>query len=106
MKPLMLNGIRRAKGIRMTIPAKEGKRADDLLDRAFTAPAPNRTWVMDFTYLRTLAGFTNVSFIVDVFAQKIITWHTATNQDVSLVMTPIGMGNPATQAQSTPHRTR
>ena len=72
MKALGLNGIRHAKGIRTTIPAKDGKRAGDLLDQDFTASAPNRTWVMDFTYVRTWAGFTYVSFIVDVFAQKII----------------------------------
>jgi hypothetical protein len=68
MKALGLNGIRRAKGIRTTVPAKEGRRAGDLLDRDFTAYAPNRTWVMDFTYVRTWAGFTYVLFIVDVFA--------------------------------------
>ena len=69
MKAPGLNGIRRAKGIRATIPAKDGTRAGDLLDRDFTALAPNRTWVMDFTYVRTWAGFTYVSVIVDVFSQ-------------------------------------
>ncbi|MHB1164481.1 MAG: hypothetical protein ACYC3K_04490 [Candidatus Nanopelagicales bacterium] len=48
MKALGLNGIRRAKGIRTTIPGKDGRRAGDLLNRDFTAAAPNRTWVMDF----------------------------------------------------------
>ena len=48
MKSLGLQGIRRSKGIRTTIPAKDGKRAGDLLNRNFTAAAPNRTWIMDF----------------------------------------------------------
>ena len=48
MRSLGLQGIRRSKGIRTTIPAKDGKRAGDLLDRDFTADAPNQTWVMDF----------------------------------------------------------
>ena len=91
MKALGLNGIRRAKGVRTTIPAKDGRRAGDLLDRDFTADAPNRTWVMDFTYVRTWSGFTYVSFIVDVFAQKIIAWHAATSKNVNLVMTPLRM---------------
>jgi putative transposase len=43
MRSLVLQGIRRSKGIRTTIPAKDGKRAGDLLDRDFTAQAPNRT---------------------------------------------------------------
>lgn len=91
MKSLGLNGIRRAKGVRTTIPGKDGKRAGDLLNRDFTACAPNRTWVMDFTYCRTWAGFTYVSFIVDVFAQKIVAWHAATCKDVELVMVPLRM---------------
>ncbi len=49
MKSLSLRGIRRSKGIRTTIPAKDGKWAGDLLERDFIAAAPNRTWVMDFT---------------------------------------------------------
>ena len=64
--------------LKATIPAKDGRRAGDLLNRDFTAPAPNRTWVMDFTYCRTWQGFVYVSFIVDVFAQKVVAWHAAT----------------------------
>jgi HTH-like domain len=50
MRTLGLAGVRRDKGIRTTIPAKDGVRAGDLLNRTFTAEAPNRTWVTDFTY--------------------------------------------------------
>jgi len=89
MKALGLNGIRRAKGIRTTIPAKDGERAGDLMDRDFAACAPNCTWVMDFTCVRTWAGFTYVSFIVDVFAHKIIARNAATSKDVNLVMAPL-----------------
>ena len=91
MRSLGLQGIRRSKGIRTTIPAKDGQRAGDLLNRDFTAAAPNRTWVMDFTYCRTWAGWTYVAFIVDVFAQKILAWHAATVRDADLVLTPLKM---------------
>lgn len=91
MKTLGLQGIRRSKGIRTTIPAKDGRRAGDLLDRDFTAPAPNRTWVMDFTYVRCWVGFVYVAFVVDCFAQKIVAWNAAAAKDVDLVMTPIRM---------------
>mgnify|MGYP002653162529 CR=1 FL=1 len=74
MRTLGLQGVRRAKGVRTTIPAKDGTRAGDLLDRDFTAEAPNRTWVMDFTYVRTWAGFVYVAFVLDVFAQKIVAY--------------------------------
>jgi putative transposase len=39
MRVLGLSGVRRGKGIRTTTPAKDGKRAQDLLDRDFTAEA-------------------------------------------------------------------
>ncbi len=89
MKTLGHKGIRRSKGVRTTIPAKDGIRAGDLLNRNFTAPAPNRVWVTDFTYVRTWAGFCYVAFIVDVFAQKIVSWHAATSKSTELVMTPL-----------------
>jgi transposase InsO family protein len=91
MRTLGLQGIRRSKGIRTTIPAKDGTRAGDLLDRDFTAAAPNRTWVMDFTYVRCWTGWVYVAFVVDVFAQRIVAWNAATTKDVDLVMTPIRM---------------
>lgn len=91
MKSLGLQGIRRSKGIRTTIPAKDGRRAGDLLNRDFSAAAPNLTWVMDFTYVRTWVGFVYTAFILDVFAQKIVAWNTATTKDVELVMTPLRM---------------
>ncbi len=91
MRTLGLSGVRRDKGIRITIPKKDGKRPGDLLDRDFTAKAPNRAWVTDFTHCRTWAGWVYVAFIVDVFAQRIVAWHTATNKETDLVMTPLKM---------------
>jgi transposase InsO family protein len=78
MRILGVQGVRRGKRIRTTIPGKDRRRAGDLLDRDFTAPAPNRVWVADFSHVRTWSGFAYVAFIVDVFAQHIIAWHAAT----------------------------
>ena len=44
-----MSGVRRGKDVRTTVPAKDGTRAGDLLDRDFTAAAPNRVWIADFT---------------------------------------------------------
>lgn len=91
MRALGLSGIRRDKGVRTTIPAKDGVRAGDLLNRDFTAPRPDHTWVMDFTYCRTWAGWVYVAFIVDVYAQRIVAWHAQTTKHVELVMIPLRM---------------
>jgi putative transposase len=92
MRSLGLSGIRRDKGVRTTIPGKDGIRAGDLLNRDFTAPRPDHTWVMDFTYCRTWAGWVYVAFIVDVYSQRIIAWHAQTSKHVELVMIPLRMG--------------
>jgi len=89
MHDLGMNGVRRGKPVRTTIPAKDGKRAGDLLDRDFTAAAPNLRWVADFTYCRTWSGFVYVAFVVDVFAQRIVGWHAATDRRTGLVLTPL-----------------
>jgi transposase InsO family protein len=91
MRSLGLAGIRRDKGIRTTIPAKDGIRAGDLLNRDFTAPRPDHTWVMDFTYCRTWTGWVYVAFIVDVFSHRIVGWHAQTSKHVELVMIPLRM---------------
>ena len=91
MRSLGLQGVRRSKGIRTTIPSKDGRRAGDLLDRDFAAAASNRTWVMDFTYVRTWVGFVYVAFILDVFAQKIVACNVAPTKAVELVDVPLRM---------------
>ena len=91
MRALGLSGTRRDKGVRTTIPAKHGIRAGDLLNRDFTAPRPDHTWVMDFTYCRTWAGWVYVAFIVDVYSQRIVAWHAQTTKHVELVMIPLRM---------------
>ena len=91
MRALGLQGITRAKAIRTTIPSKDGIRAGDLLNRDFTAPRPDHTWVTDFTYVRTWAGWVYVAFILDVFSQRIVAWHAQTSKHVDLVMIPLRM---------------
>jgi putative transposase len=89
MRALGLQGVRRDKKVRTTVQEANGIRAGDLLDRRFTAPAPNLVWVTDFTYCRTWVGFVYVAFIVDVFAQRIVAWHASTSKSTDLVMVPL-----------------
>jgi putative transposase len=89
MRDLGMNGVSRGKGIRTAVRAMDGHRAGDLVNRDFTAPAPNTCWVADFTYCRTWAGFVYVAFIIDVFSQRIVGWHAATDRRTDLVLTPL-----------------
>jgi putative transposase len=56
MRELGLQGVRRGRKVRITVPGTDGHRAGDLLRRDFTALAPNRRWVADFTYVATWAA--------------------------------------------------
>ncbi|GAA2951243.1 hypothetical protein GCM10010446_40580 [Streptomyces enissocaesilis] len=91
MRSLGLSGVVRGRRPRTTIPNPADARAADLLDRDFTAPAPDRKWITDFTYVRTYESFTYVAFIVDCFSQKIVSWHASVKRDVELVNVPLRM---------------
>jgi len=99
MREQEMNGVRRGRAHRTTIPGKDGVRAGDLLNRDFTAPAPNRIWIADFTYVRTWVGFVYVAFVVDWgylplagdFAQRIVGWHAMTTKPAELVLIPLRM---------------
>ena len=58
MRELGLAGVVRGKPKRTTTRGDEsGSRPADLVDRNFTAPAPNTLWVADLSYIRTMSGF-------------------------------------------------
>ena len=45
-----------------------------MLDRAFEAPAPNRKWIADFTYIWTAEGWLYVAAVVDLFSRRVVGW--------------------------------
>ena len=67
-----MNGLVRGRRTRTTIPGKNGKRAGDLLNRNFTASAPNRVWVTDFTYVPVYTGFVYVALVIDLYSRAIV----------------------------------
>ena len=74
MRDLGLRGVVRGKPKFTTIPGDAADRPRDLVDRKFTASAPNRLWVADLTYVRTWSGFVYVAFITDVYSRMIVGW--------------------------------
>lgn len=75
MGDLGLSGVRRGKAYKVTTRSDERQhRPDDLVDRDFTAAAPNRLWVADLTYVKTHAGWVYAAFIIDVFSRMIVGW--------------------------------
>ena len=48
--------------------------ASNVLDRSFEAPAPNRKWIADFTYVWTAEGWLYVAAVVDLFSRRVVGW--------------------------------
>ena len=82
---------RRGKPWRTTIADPSAQRASDLVCRDFTAPAPDRLWVGDFTYLRTWEGRLFFAFIIDVFSRMIVGWQLAGHMRTTLVLDALRM---------------
>src|SRR5207247_3374876 len=61
-------------------------RPADLVQRTFTAPRPNALWVADLTYVATWTGFVYVTFVIDVFARRIVGWRVATTLRTDLTL--------------------
>jgi putative transposase len=72
MRDLQLVGALRGKIVRTTVSDPAVERAADLVKRQFTAGAPNRLWVADFTYVATWAGTVYTAFAIDAFSRKIV----------------------------------
>ena len=88
-----LHGARRGKKVRTTIAGKGPghERAADLIRRDFTAPAPDRRWVADFTQVATLAGTVYVAFVVDIFSRMFAGWAAARHKRAKLVLDALDM---------------
>ncbi len=86
MKSTGLQGVRRGRRCRTTIPDESAHRPADLVKRQFRAERPNQLWVADFTYVATWSGFVYVAFVVDVFARRIVGWRVAGSMRTDLVL--------------------
>jgi putative transposase len=82
----------RRKRPRTTVPGPAGQeRPSDLLGRDFTAPAPNRRWVADITYVETAAGFVYAAFILDLFSRMIVGWQVSDTLRAELALDALEM---------------
>ncbi len=91
MAELELSGVVRGKKKRTTIPAELSQRPADLVERQFTAAAPNRLWVADLTYVSTWSGFVYVAFVVDVFSRYIVGWRVSNSLHTELALDALEM---------------
>ena len=86
MRSMGLRGVMRGKPVRTTIQDKAAPCPLDRVKRQFKAPAPNRLWVSDFTYVSTWGGMVYVAFVIDVYARRIVGWRASRTAHASFVL--------------------
>lgn len=86
MRAMGLAGVIRGKPVRTTVSDKGAPCPLDRVNRQFRAPAPNRLWVSDFTYVATWAGFVYVAFVIDTYARRIVGWRASRTAHASFVL--------------------
>ena len=92
MGGLGLVGVRRGKFKRTTITDGDaGSRPADLVERQFSAVAPNRLWLADITYVSTWSGFCYVAFITDAFSRAIVGWRVSKSLRADLALDALEM---------------
>jgi transposase InsO family protein len=59
--------------------------ARNLLNREFTASAPNKKWVTDITYIPTKQGWLYLAVMLDLYSRMVVGWSMSGNCDEKLV---------------------
>ncbi len=86
MGRLGIEGVRRGRPVRTTIPDASKPCPRDLVRRAFHADRPNRLWVADFTYVSTWQGWLYVAFVIDAYAKRIVGWRASSSMTTDFVL--------------------
>ena len=76
---------------RTTVADPSQQQQADLVNRDFAPPAPDRLWVVDFTFVATRAGTAYTALVIDAFARLIAGWRTAASHSTDLVLDALVM---------------
>ena len=94
-KVMRLQGLRarvKRKFVPRTTDSAHGQPiAPNLLDRQFQAPAPNRKWAGDITYIPTDEGWLYLAGVIDLCSRRIVGWSMADHMQTDLVSDALSM---------------
>lgn len=65
--------------------------APNLLDRRFTATAPDRVWVGDITFIPTREGWLYLAVLLDLHSRRVVGWSMGEKQNRPLVIDALTM---------------
>lgn len=91
MGELGIAGASGRRRIRTTDSNHDNPVAENLLQRDFTATAPNQRWVTDITAITTDEGTLYLSAIEDLFSRKVVGWAMDAHMETSLIVRALDM---------------
>jgi transposase InsO family protein len=87
MRNIGLAGLRLRRRHRTTVPDPAAAKAEDLIDRDFTASEPNTKYVGDITYLPLDGGkFLYLATVIDLASRRLAGWAIANHMRTDLVI--------------------
>ncbi len=98
-----LAGVSRRRGTRTTRRGPDETAAADLVQRNFSATAPDQLWVADITYVPTWTGFLFLAIVLDAFSRRIVGWAMATHLKTGLVLAALEMARVQRRAPGVIH---
>ena len=91
MKAASLRGASRRPWVLTTVRDRHARPAPDLVERNFTAAAPDCLWVAGITCIPAWAGFLCLAVVLDTFSRRIVGWAMATHLRTELVLAALNM---------------
>ncbi len=85
MRELGLSAKLRKHRTRTTDSQHEQPVAPNLLNREFTAIAPNTKWVADITAIWTAEGWLYLAVVLDIYSRMVVGWAMDAHRDEALV---------------------
>jgi putative transposase len=92
--------LMRAGGLSATMPRHRTRTTDsrhehpvapNLLERDFTADAPNTRWVADITAIWTMEGWLYLAVVLDIFSRMVVGWAMDAHREAVLVESALQM---------------
>jgi putative transposase len=86
-----LVGVSRRRAVCTTRRGPDEHAAADLVQRQFTATAPNQLWVADITYIPTSANVMFLAVVLDAWSRRVVGWAMASHLKTDLVLAALDM---------------
>jgi transposase InsO family protein len=97
MRAAGLVGCHRRRRARTTVADPARPPAPNLVARDFAAPAPDRLWIGDITYVATWEGWLYLAVLLDAHSRRVVGWAMADHLRAELAVEALAMALAARQ---------